>query len=66
MRGNSVTGRLALLLCAIIWGTSFVVMKNALNSIGALWVLSIRFSISALLMFLAAGRRVKGISGRCP
>ena len=64
MRGNSVTGRLALLLCAIIWGTSFVVMKNALNSIGALWVLSIRFSISALLMFLAAGRRVKGISGR--
>lgn len=58
-------GRLALLLCAMIWGTSFVVLKNALNSVGTMWVLSIRFTVSALLLFLAAGRRVKHISRRC-
>ena len=29
-------GRVALLLCAMIWGTSFVVLKNALDSMGTM------------------------------
>lgn len=65
MKGNGVLGRLALLLCAMLWGTSFVVLKNALNSIGTMWVLAIRFTVSALLLFLAAGRRIKRINKRC-
>ena len=45
-------GRLALFGTAFIWGTSFVILKTTLDSIGALWVLAIRFTISALLLGL--------------
>lgn len=55
-------GRLALFATALIWGTSFVVLKFALDSIGTMWVLAIRFSISALLLALAAGKRLKSMS----
>ena len=65
MKGKGLQGRLALLLCAIIWGTSFVVLKNTLSSIGTMWVLSIRFTVSAVLLAAAAGRRFKKVSQRC-
>ncbi len=65
MKGKGLQGRLALLLCSIIWGTSFVVLKNTLNSIGTMWVLSIRFTVSALLLGAAAGKRLKHVSQRC-
>ena len=65
MKGNGLTGRVALLLCAMIWGTSFVVLKNALDSMGTMWVLSIRFTVSALVMLAVAGKRIKTVSKRC-
>ena len=65
MKGNGFTGRVALLLCAMIWGTSFVVLKNALDSMGTMWVLSIRFTVSALVMLAVAGKRIKTVSKRC-
>ena len=38
MKNNqALFGRLALFATALIWGTSFVVLKNTLNSIGTLW-----------------------------
>ncbi|MBQ9686322.1 MAG: DMT family transporter [Oscillospiraceae bacterium] len=58
-------GRLALLFTAIIWGTSFVILKNALGSVGTLWVLAIRFTVSALIMLAVAGRHLKTVSRRC-
>ena len=51
-------GRLAILATAVIWGTSFVVLKNALNSMGTMWVLAIRFTVSAMLLSLMAGKRL--------
>ena len=59
---HSFAGRFALLASAFIWGTSFVVLKSAINCIGTQWVLAIRFSISALLMFLMAGKKLKAMS----
>ena len=59
MNNKAILGRLALFLTAFIWGTSFVVLKNTLESIGILWVLAIRFSISALLLALVANRRLR-------
>lgn len=47
---NAVLGRLALLAMTFIWGTSFVVMKNTLESISTLYLLAVRFSGAALLM----------------
>jgi len=47
---NAVLGRAALLLTTLIWGTSFVVLKNTLNSVPALYTLAFRFSGAAILM----------------
>lgn len=58
-RNYSVLGRLALLSTALIWGTSFVILKSAINSISTMWVLAIRFIISAVIMLVIAGKRLK-------
>ena len=52
-------GRLAIFATTIIWGTSFVILKNTLDSVGTMWVLAIRFTVSAVLLGLAANRRLK-------
>ena len=52
-------GRGCLLLTTLIWGTSFVILKEALDSIGTMWVLALRFIIAAALLLLAAGKRLK-------
>lgn len=57
-------GRLALFGTAFIWGTSFVILKTTLDSIGALWVLAIRFTVSTLLLGLFAGKKLKKMDGR--
>ena len=58
-KNYSFLGRLALFGTAIIWGTSFVILKSAINSIGTLWVLAIRFILAALIMLAIAGKRLK-------
>lgn len=45
--------RLALFATAFIWGTSFVVLKNTLDTVPTLYTLTIRFGGAALIMFLA-------------
>jgi drug/metabolite transporter (DMT)-like permease len=50
----------ALACVAFIWGTTFVVVKQALTAISAMYFLSIRFTLASaclLLMFLPAFRR---------
>ena len=64
-KNYALLGRLALLSTAVIWGTSFVILKNALGSIGTFWVLAIRFSVSALIMLAISFRHVKTMSRRC-
>ena len=44
----------ALLLTALIWGTSFVILKNMLDNIGTFWIMALRFSIAAII-FSAVG-----------
>lgn len=39
-----------MLLTAAIWGFSFVVVKDSLNRIGAIWMLFYRFSIAAVAL----------------
>lgn len=60
----ALLGRLAIFSTAIIWGTSFIVLKSALDSIDTMWVLAIRFTVSALIMFLIAGKRVRVMERR--
>lgn len=62
---KEMLGKLALLGTAIIWGTSFVVLKSALGSMSTMWVLAIRFTVSTALMLLFAGKRILHVSKRC-
>lgn len=62
---NRSRGRLALFITTLIWGTSFVVLKSTLNTVPVLWVLAIRFSGAAALMFLAALRDLKKLTAPC-
>ncbi len=55
-------GRSALFAAALIWGTSFVIMKGTLDSIGALWVLALRFSIATLLLMLFSLKKLRLMS----
>lgn len=64
-KNRALYGRLALFATSLIWGTSFVILKNTLNSIGTLWVLAIRFSFAALLLLCFTFRSVRRASPRC-
>lgn len=64
MKNMGFLGRLALFMTAFIWGTSFVVLKNTLDSVGTLWVLAIRFSVSAVLLALFAVKQLKRMDKR--
>ena len=62
---NPTGGRLALLTAALIWGSSFIVMKDTLDSIPVYQLLAIRFTLASLLLgvifrqrLIAAGRRI--------
>lgn len=63
---------LALALVALVWGATFVVVKQAISHISTLYFLSLRFSLAALcllVLFLPAFRRtpraqvLKGLRG---
>lgn len=57
-------GRFALLAAALLWGTSFVILKNTLESVGTLWILAVRFTLAALLLGFFAGKRLARLSRR--
>ena len=65
MKDRELLGKLSLLAAAFIWGTSFVVLKNTLNSIGTMWVLAIRFTFAAMIMLCLSFRSVRHASARC-
>lgn len=56
---RSLYADLSLLLVAIIWGSGFIVIKKALSYIHPIYILVIRFSISAVLMGLIFWKRLK-------
>lgn len=58
-------GRLAIFATAIIWGTSFVVLKNTLDSMGTMWVLAIRFTVSSVILCFMARRHIASLSKAC-
>ena len=62
MKNNKANlGRVCLVCTTLIWGSSFVILKSALDSITPMWVLAIRFVGAALMMFIACLPRLKKI-----
>ena len=58
MKHSTLWGRLLLWLTALLWGTSFVILKTTLDSVGVLWLLAFRFLGAALLLSALAGKRL--------
>lgn len=58
-RKNYMLGRTALFAMTIIWGTSFVILKNTLDSVPTLYVMAYRFTGAAALMCLIGIRELK-------
>ena len=56
---NASGGRLALLTAAVIWGSSFIVMKDAVEGVPVFQLLAIRFTLAGLLLALIFHRRLK-------
>lgn len=56
---KSLYADLSLLLVAIIWGSGFIVIKNALDFIHPVYMLVLRFSLSSVLMALVFWKRFK-------
>lgn len=57
----AVLGRTALILTTLIWGTSFVVLKNTLESVETLYILAFRFSGAAILLGIVFAKQLKKI-----
>lgn len=51
-----------LFAAALIWGTSFFIMKNALDAVPVFFLLAIRFTSGAVLLALVCGRRWKSFT----
>ncbi len=58
---NSLFADILLLLVAVIWGSGFVVTKNALDHITPYYLLACRFMISSALMVLVFFKRFKKV-----
>ena len=57
----AVIGRAALFFTTLIWGTSFVVLKNTLDAVPTLYILAFRFSGAAILLALFFAKELKKI-----
>ncbi len=58
MKNHAMGGRLALLTAAVIWGSSFIVMKDAVADVPVFQLLAIRFTLAGLLLALLFHKRL--------
>jgi len=54
-------GRILLFMAALLWGVSFVMMKNILENIPPLYIIAIRFCGAALILLPACAGKLKKI-----
>lgn len=57
--------KLALLTATIIWGSSFIIMKDTLDSMGTFFLLAVRFSGACLLMAVIFRRSFSQLTLHC-
>ncbi|MCR4990853.1 MAG: DMT family transporter [Lachnospiraceae bacterium] len=55
---------IGLFAVAMIWGSAFVVVKNALDTVPPTYMVAVRFSIAAIGMLFIFGRKLKGLNKR--
>lgn len=56
---SALIWKFALLICALIWGGSFVVIKDAINYISAAWLMTLRFLIAVVIVAIIFRNNLK-------
>jgi len=64
MSSKRVRADLALGLCALIWGSTFVVVKDALSDVSVVAYIAVRFSLAAAIMAILYWRSLRGLTLR--
>lgn len=64
MLSTRLRADLALVLCALIWGATFVVIKVALEDVSVIVYIAVRFGLAALIMAAIYWRAVRALSLR--
>ncbi|MBQ7793697.1 MAG: DMT family transporter [Clostridia bacterium] len=57
-----VSARLALLVATVIWGSSFVVLKNTLDSLPILFILAFRFLVAGCLLSVVFWKKLSAVT----
>ena len=58
---KEILGKCMLLMSALIWGSSFIVMKNAVDFISPFTLLCIRFVLSTIFISILFFNKIKNI-----
>ena len=61
MRGKRVRADLALLFCSLVWGGTFIVVKDALADVSIFAYLAVRFALAALIMAVMFWRTLRSL-----
>lgn len=61
---KKLLGSVLLLATAIIWGSSFFIVKNTVEDIAPCWLIAIRFSAAALILAVICLRRLRKMDAR--
>jgi drug/metabolite transporter (DMT)-like permease len=64
MMSKHLRADLALVICALIWGATFVVIKDALADMSVIAYIAVRFGIAAVLMAMIYWRAVRTLTLR--
>ena len=62
MPKTDIIARLALLLATLIWGSSFIIMKDALDNIGTFFLLAVRFTGACILLTIVFFKKLKKLN----
>jgi len=65
IKNKSLAADLGLVFVTIIWGSAFVVVKNATNTVPTSYIIAIRFGIAVLLMCVIFRKRLRKIDLAC-
>ena len=63
-KGLNLTGQLLLLSATVVWGSSFIILKETIKTLPALYVIGVRFLSSSLLLAVIFFGKVKKINKR--
>lgn len=58
-KNKNLLGQFALLCTALIWGSSFLIVKNTTESLPPLFLLAIRFTVAGILLGIIFYKRIK-------